>query len=220
MRYPRFRNRREAGVELAQRLMHLRGQSPVVLALPRGGVPVGFEIARALDAPLDLLLVRKIGAPHQPELAVGAVVDGAEPDIVLNEDIVRALGVSEDYIRREAASELEELERRRAFYLRGRPPVEVAGVTAIVVDDGIATGATVRAALRGMRRRNPARLVLAAPVAPPDTVASLRPEADEIVCVATPDPFMAVGAFYRDFPQLSDEEVIALMEEAARTDRP
>lgn len=219
MRIPRFRDRREAGIELAQHLMHLRGERPVVLALPRGGVPVGFEIARALDAPLDLLLVRKIGAPHQPELAVGAVVDGAETDIVLNEDIVRTLGVSDDYIRRETARELEELERRRAFYLRGRRPVEATGATAIVVDDGIATGATVRAALRGVRRRNPAKLVLAAPVAPPETVASLQPEADEIVCVATPDPFMAVGAFYRDFPQLSDEEVIALMEDAAHSDR-
>jgi putative phosphoribosyl transferase len=209
-----FQNRVEAGRLLGARLAALHLANPVVLALPRGGVPVGLEVARALDAPLDLLLVRKIGVPWQPELAVAAVMDGAEPVVVVEPHVQAETGVKQSYIDQRAQEELEEIERRRRIYLGGRPPVPVAGRTAIVVDDGIATGTTMRAALRGLRRRNPARLVLAVPVAPPDTIADLRREVDDVVCLAQPSFFGAIGYFYMDFHQLSDDEVIALMRQA------
>ena len=187
--------------------MHLRGRRPLVLAIPRGGVPVGFEVARALGAPLDLVLVRKIGAPEQPELAVGAVVDGEHVETVLNEAVVESLQISKDYIRDETKRQLAEIERRRKAYLGGRPRPQIAGTTAIVVDDGIATGATMRAALRAIRRGAPERLVLAVPVAPADAVASIRTEVDELVCLETPELFFAIGQFYRDFAQLTDAQV-------------
>jgi putative phosphoribosyl transferase len=211
-----FRDRSEAGQKLAGRLMHLAGARPLVLALPRGGVPVGFEIAEALDAPLDLVLVRKIGAPFQPELALGAVVDGGRAETVLNEDLVREFQISERYLADESARQLEEIERRRASYLAGRASVPVEGRTAIVVDDGIATGATMEAALRATRRAAPQRLVLAVPVAPPETLERLRPQVDEVVCLAMPRVFGAIGAFYDDFRQLSDEQVIDLLRRAVR----
>jgi putative phosphoribosyl transferase len=211
-----FRDRSEAGQKLAGRLMHLAGARPLVLALPRGGVPVGFEIAEALDAPLDLVLVRKIGAPFQPELALGAVVDGGRAETVLNEDLVREFQIPERYLADESARQLEEIERRRASYLAGRASVPVEGCTAIVVDDGIATGATMEAALRATRRAAPQRLVLAVPVAPPETLERLRPQVDEVVCLATPRVFGAIGAFYDDFRQLSDEQVIDLLRRAVR----
>lgn len=212
----RFRDREEAGRLLAERLLHLRNADPVVLALPRGGVPVGAPIAEALDAPLDLLLVRKIGAPFNPEYGIGAVVDGERPEIVLNEEAVRALGVPASYIEREGARELQEIERRRALYLRGRPPVELAGRTAIVVDDGIATGGTVRAALQALAKAGAARrIVLAVPVAPADTALALRALCDEAVFLHTPEDFGAVGYFYEDFRQIEDAEVIALLDRAA-----
>jgi putative phosphoribosyl transferase len=211
-----FADRGEAGRRLAEGLMHLAGQSPVVLALPRGGVPVAFEIARALEAPLDVVLVRKIGAPFQPELALGAVVDGGRAETVLNDDLVRELQIPEGYIADESARQLEEIERRRELYLEGRAGVPVEGRTVIVVDDGIATGATMEAALHATRRANPKRLVLAVPVAPPDTIERLRPQADEVVCLATPRLFGAIGAFYDDFRQLTDEEVVGLLRRAGR----
>lgn len=210
-----FRNRSDAGQRLARELLRFRDEAPVVLALPRGGVPVAFEIALRLEAPLDLILVRKVGSPFQPELAVGAVVDGEKMELVINEDIAAALGLSRARIREAATRELAEIERRRKLYLGERERVPVAGRTALVVDDGIATGATMRVALRAVRGRGPRRLVLAVPVAPPDTVAALRPEVDEVVCLATPRPFGAVGAFYEDFRQVSDEEVRALLDRAA-----
>ncbi len=212
----RFEDRSDAGRRLAEALRHLRGSDPVVLALPRGGVPVGFEIARALGAPLDVVLVRKIGAPSQPELAAGAVVDGEEPELVVNEEIVAALGVPQEYLRREAARQLEEIERRRRVYLEGRAPVSVAGRTAIVVDDGVATGATMRAALRAVRRRGPRRLVLATPVAAPEAIADLRSEVDEVVCLSMPAYLGGIGAAYDDFHQLGDEEVRELLARAGR----
>jgi len=210
-----FRDRKDAGTRLAGELLRRNLHDPVVLALPRGGVPVGFEVARSLGAPLDLVLVRKIGAPLQPELAVGAVVDGEQMDVVLNEDIVELLSLSEESIREEAAREVEEIERRRRLYLGDRERVSVEGRTAVVVDDGIATGATVRAALRAVRRRRPRRLVLAVPVAPPDTLASLGAEVDEVVCLSTPASFGAVGEFYEDFTQVPDDEVCDLLSRAA-----
>ena len=209
-----FENRVEAGRMLGARLAALQLADPVVLALPRGGVPVALEVARALDAPLDLLLVRKIGVPWQPELAVAAVMDGAEPVVVVERHIQAETGVKQEYIEQRAKEELAEIERRRRTYLADRAPVPVAGRTAIVVDDGIATGTTMRAALKGLRRRNPARLVLAVPVAPPDTINELRQEVDDVVCLAQPSFFGAIGYFYRDFHQLSDDEVITLMRQA------
>jgi putative phosphoribosyl transferase len=206
-----FANRTQAGQSLAQALLPLKLERPVVLALPRGGIPVALEVARALDAPMDLLLVRKIGVPWQRELAVAAVVDGTRPEIVIDEEVQRSTGIERSYIEAEAQRELQEIERRRRVYLKGRAPVEVTGCTAIVVDDGIATGTTVRAALKALRRREPAHLVLAVPVAPSDTVEALAREVDRIVCLRQPEPFYAIGLHYEDFSQLDDREVLDLM---------
>ncbi|ADZ71052.1 phosphoribosyltransferase [Polymorphum gilvum] len=212
-----FANRHEAGKALADRLVRRGYVDPVVLALPRGGVPVAAVIADALNAPLDLVLVRKIGTPGQPELALAAVVDGDEPQLVVNEDVRRYTGVSDAELEAMKARQLAEIERRRTLYLAGRAKVPVEGRTVIVVDDGIATGATVRAALKGLRRQKPARLILAVPVAPADTLARLRPEVDETVCLETPAPFYAIGFYYLDFTQVDDDEVIDLL---ARHGRP
>ena len=212
-----FEDRRDAGIQLAHALLRFQDRDPVVLALPRGGVPVAFEVARALDAPLDLVLVRKIGTPMQPELAAAAVVDGGAMELVRNEDVIEAARIPDSWLREQAVRELEEIERRRRLYLGGRARVPIEGKTAIVVDDGIATGATMRAALRAVRRRHPKQLVLAVPVAPEETVVALRAEVDEVVCLATPRPFGAIGYFYRDFRQLEDDEVRDLL---ARAERP
>jgi putative phosphoribosyl transferase len=211
-----FPDRTEAGRRLAEQLKHLKDQQPVVLALPRGGVPVAYEVARVLEAPLDLVLVRKIGAPFQPELAIGAVVDGERPELVLNRDLISDYGIPESYVEGERRRQLAEIERRRQLYLAGRARAPVQDRTAIVIDDGIATGATMEAALHATRRANPRRLVLAVPVAPPDTIERLRPEVDEVVCLRIPAFLGAIGSFYRDFRQLGDEDVIRLLEEAAR----
>lgn len=213
---PLFADRSQAARALAMRLAaeHLPGPL-VVLALPRGGVPIGVEVAKQLKAPLDLLLVRKIGAPWQRELAVAAVVDGDEPEVVIDEGLSQATGASRAYIDEQAQTEWREIERRRALYLRGRAPLPVRGATAIVVDDGIATGTTVRAALKTLRRRGAARIVLAVPVAPHDTLMALQREVDRIVCLAEPQPFRAIGLHYRDFEQLSDEQVLAALAAAA-----
>jgi putative phosphoribosyl transferase len=217
MRDVAFANRTEAGRRLAQALVPLKLERPVVLALPRGGIPVALEVARALDAPLDLLLVRKIGVPWQRELAVAAVVDGAQVDVVVDESVRRMAGVTQDYIDAEARRELREIERRRHAYLKDRAPLDVRGRTAIVIDDGIATGTTVRAALKALRRREPAHLVLAVPVAPADTLRDLAGEVDRVVCLAQPEPFHAIGLHYRDFSQLEDADVLRLLaDDAAR----
>lgn len=215
-----FDDREAAGKALADELAKRGLVRPVVYALPRGGVPVAVEIAGRLDAPLDLLMVRKIGAPGQPELAAGAVVDGGQPepagpDLVLIDEIVRATGMTEDDIAKAARAGLAENERRRARYLAGRPPVPAQGRTAILVDDGIATGATMAAAIKAIRRRAPLRIVVAAPVAPRDAVMMLRDLVDDVVCLAVPERFDGVGEFYRDFHQLGDSEVVALLAGAA-----
>jgi putative phosphoribosyl transferase len=185
-----------------------------VLALPRGGVPVALEVAQALKAPLDLVLVRKIGAPMQPELAVAAVVDGATPHLAVNEEIRRLCGVDDAYLEAEKTRQLAEIERRRALYLGGRAPRPVAGRTAIVVDDGIATGATMRAALLGVRAAGPRQVVMAVPVAPAEAIEELAPLTDETVCLQTPSPFGAVGMFYANFRQIADEEVVEILKRA------
>lgn len=202
-----FDNRIDAGRKLAQLLAGRTFEQPVVYALPRGGVPVAREIAKALGAPLDLVLVRKIGHPSQPELALAAVIDGAAPEIVVNEAVRSSLPDADRHIREIGKKELAEIERRRSIYLKDRMRVSPQGKTAIVVDDGIATGATIRAALKALRRRHPARLVLAVPVAPGDVIEELRLEVDDIVCLAMPEPFYSVGAHYRDFSQLTDKDV-------------
>ncbi len=190
---------------------------PVVLALPRGGVPVALEIARALGAPLDLVLVRKIGVPGQRELGAAAVVDGGAPEIVVNEGVLEAARLTRDYIEKAAKVELGEIERRRRVYLEGRPQVALDGRVLVLVDDGIATGASIRAAIAALRRKRPMRLILAVPVAPAGIVAELRGEVDDVVCLTSPDPFYAVAMQYDDFEQVSDEEVVALMREADTT---
>jgi predicted phosphoribosyltransferase len=210
-----FHNRRDAGRRLAAALAGYKDRPAVVLALPRGGVPVAAEVASALKAPLDLILVRKIGAPMEPDLAMGAVVDGGAPVTVRNEDVIAASGVSEQDFAAIRDRELAEIDRRRQKYLGNRRPIDVAGRLAIVIDDGIATGATVRAALRATRTRSPQKLVLAVPVAPPETVAALRGEADEVVCLEEHEFFAAVGLYYADFHQVSDREVIEILERFA-----
>jgi putative phosphoribosyl transferase len=211
----RFIDRAEAARALAERLAQAHFSAPlVVLALPRGGVPIGAEVARRLHAPLDLLLVRKIGAPKQPELAVAAVADGAHAEVVVDEVTRHATGTSRAYIEQQTKVAWQEIQRRRALYLGGRAPLPVAGATVIVVDDGIATGATMRAALQALRQRGAAKLVLAVPVAPPDTLTALRREADWVVCLHEASPFHGVGQHYRDFHQVGDDEVIAALASA------
>lgn len=210
-----FADRAEAGRLLSEPLLRFKTENPAVFALPRGGVPVGYEVAQALDAPLDLVLVRKIGAPYQPELAVGAVVDGPKAETVLNEEIVRLLQIDESFIAEETAKKREEIAARRQAYLAGRPRTDAAGHTAILVDDGIATGATMRAAIHAINRSGPRKLVVAVPVAPADIFARFADEPAELVCLSTPDAFFAIGQFYRDFHQMSDDEVKEILARAA-----
>lgn len=208
----RFTGRRQAGQELAKALHRFRADDPLVLALPRGGVPVAFEVAQALGAELDVILVRKIGAPGHAEYGIGAVVEGREPQLVLNAEAVRMVGASPAYIEAEKARQVEEIERRREAYRHGQPPVSVADRTVIVVDDGIATGGSMKAVLQALAQGGAGHIVLAVPVAPADTLAELAALADDTVCLATPEPFRAVGLHYLDFDQTSDEEVVTLLE--------
>lgn len=207
----RFSDRADAGRRLASALAQYRDRHPIVLALPRGGVPVAAAVAEALKAPIDLVLVRKIGLPWQPELAIGAVVDGAEPIIVRNEAFISLAGVGEDEFEGICRSELAEIERRKARYLGSRVRAPITGQTVIVVDDGMATGATARAALRAIRQRAPLKLVLAVPIASAEAVAELRGEVDDLVCLDVPEPFVAIGHFYRDFGEVSDDDVVSVL---------
>lgn len=209
-----FKDRIDAGNRLAEAVAQEKIAEAVVLALPRGGVPVAAEVARALHAPLDLVMVRKLGTPGQEELAMGAVARcGEATDVVLNEEIVRQLGISDEDIAAAQERELQVIARREHDYLAGRERAPVAGRTAIIVDDGIATGATTRAALRAVRHLGPQRLILAVPVAPPETVARLEQEADSVICLEQPVRFGAISLFYGQFPQTTDEEVNALLDE-------
>jgi putative phosphoribosyl transferase len=209
----RLRNRTEAGRVLARALSDYAGRDDVVvLALPRGGVPVAYEVARELGAPLDAFLVRKLGVPGHEELAMGAVASGGV--LVLDETVLRWLGISEEQIEETLARELQELRRQEAAYRDGRRLPELKGKTVIIVDDGLATGATMRAAAHAVRRHGPARIVIAVPVASRETCDQLRDEVDEVVCAITPAPFSAVGNWYEDFSQTSDEEVRELLARA------
>ncbi len=222
-----FKDRHDAGRRLASALMHLKDAHPVVLGLPRGGVPVAYEVARALDAPLDVVLVRKIGAPGHRELGIGAVVDGAHPQRVLNEEIVRQLALPERYIEEEQERLIQEIERRRKLYCGTRAPIPLEGRTVIVVDDGIATGGTLKTALAALSKTGAATLVFAVPVAPQEVLENLRmtPGVDDGICLHAPPFFRAVSLYYDNFDQTSDEEVVELLsqrrdaeEDGAKTD--
>jgi putative phosphoribosyl transferase len=209
-----FRNRREAGQVLASLLAAYRGRPDVVvLGLPRGGVPVAYEIATALHAPLDVMVVRKLGVPGHEELAMGAIASGGVQ--VVNEDVVRHLGLTPAILTSVAAIERQELARREQAYRGERPPVAVEGRTVILVDDGLATGSTMRAAVAALRRRHPARIIVAVPTAAPETCEELKQEVDEIACAMTPTPFYGVGEWYEEFGQTRDDEVRDLLERAA-----
>ena len=213
-----FRNRREAGRQLAAALGRYRHEKPLVVGLPRGGVPVAFEVARAFGAPLEVWVVRKLGAPGQPEFGLGAIAEGGGSD--LDPETLRLLDVSPETLEAIVVRERLELDRRSNLFRSGRPLPDVRGRTVIVVDDGIATGGTARAAIRAIRARDPARLVLAVPVAPTDALAAIEPEVDELLCLLTPQNFRAVGAWYEDFSQTTDDDVVALLREAAEKQAP
>lgn len=211
-----YTNRREAGAELARRLEHLAHRNDlVVLALPRGGVPVGYEVARALGAPLDVFLVRKLGLPGHRELAMGAIASGGVR--VLNDDVVAWYRVPESIIDEAAREEQAELERRERVYREGRPAVELADRVVLLIDDGLATGSTMKAAVQAVRARRPSRIVVAVPVGAADTCRAFQAIADEVVCARVPDRFNAVGQWYRDFSQTTDDEVRALLHERPET---
>lgn len=206
-----FQDRKDAGRQLAQAVAEAAPVDPVVLALPRGGVPLAADVAAALSAPLDLVLVRKIGTPGHAELAAGAIVDGPAPVTLFNPHVLRMAGLSEADFDGRIEELKAEIEARRARYLPGRAPVPVAGRTAILVDDGIATGATIRVAIKALRAQGPAAIWIAVPVAPADIIPQLEAEADRVICLEVPRDFWAVGAHYRDFGQVEDAEVIACL---------
>ncbi len=211
----KFKDRRDAGKILAQDLFAYAGRSEViVLALPRGGVPVAYEVAIALNVPLDILIVRKLGLPGREELAIGAIASGGVR--VLNEDIIKALNIPEELVNVIVQQELQELQRHEQSYRRDRPPLDPRGKTVILIDDGLATGASMRAAVTGVRTQNPARIVIAVPTAASETCDAFEFKVDEIVCSMTPEPFLGVGRWYEDFSQVTDEQVRELLEEATQ----
>jgi putative phosphoribosyl transferase len=207
-----FEDRRDAGRRLAAKLSRFRDERPVVFALPRGGVPVGYEISRSLGAPLDVFVSRKLGAPDQPEFGIGAVAVGGVR--ILNWDVIRRLGIPDDYIERVTARELAEVNRRLRYFRGDRPELQVGGRTTILVDDGLATGVTARAAVAALRRRRPRRLILAAPVCAAQTAKIFLAEVDELICLKIPSDLGAIGFWYRDFEQTPDAEVVQLLEKA------
>lgn len=215
----KFRNRSDAGAALAQALLLKKLDDAVVYALPRGGAPVGAEAARALGAPFSLILVRKLGAPGHAELAIGAIADGARPSTVVNDEIVRELGVSSQYIQDKSKEALAEINRRRALFSSALTPVSPEGKTAILVDDGLATGATMEAAIKAVRKAGARRIVVAVPVGPAELITRLAAIVDDVVCLRTPSPFFAVGAHYQEFPQLTDGDVLEILRSFQPGDR-
>ena len=213
-RSPPFEDRRDAGRKLAAKLSRFRGGGCVVFGLPRGGVPVGYEISRSLGAPLDVFVSRKLGAPGQPEFGIGAVAAGGVR--ILNTDVIRRLGITEEYVDRITAQEVAEVNRRLRYFRGGRPVPEVRGRTAILVDDGLATGVTARAALEALKLREPGRLILAAPVCAAQTAELFASRVDELLCLASPSDLGAIGLWYRNFDQTTDQEVVQLLEEARK----
>lgn len=211
-----FRDRQDAGKKLGEELEKLQLREPVVLALPRGGVPVAMEVAKAIDAPLDLLIVRKVGAPGNPELAVAAIVDGDPPDIVLNREIVEAYSLDDAALAALISNERPELDRRRLVYRSKGKPLSIAGKTAIIVDDGAATGTTMKVAIRALRRRSPREIVVAVPVSAPDALVELVREADRVVCLSQPTHFRALSYHFLSFPHIADNEVVDAVNAAAR----
>ena len=212
-----FIDRHDAGRMLAEALAGKALDHPIVLALPRGGVPVAFEIARALGAEMDLLIVRKIGAPNAPEYGIGAVVGGAHPQVVLNQDAMDSVRPSADYVRAETDRQFAEVKRRREAYLGQRPPADLVERTVVVVDDGVATGGSAKAALLGIRQSGATRIIFAVPVGPSDKIDELTQYADEVLCLYAPKHFQAVGLHYADFSQTTDEQVKQLLETARLT---
>ncbi len=208
---PSFTDRQEAGRALAVELSALHLDNPLILALPRGGVPVAREVATALGAEFDLLLVRKIGAPGHEEYGIGAVAEGAQPQLVVSEAVLHLVDVPPGYLEAEQERQLAEIERRRLMWRGGRPPIPVAGRICVVVDDGVATGNTARAAIRALRFEDAQKIVLAVPVAPADVIEQLAQEADTLICLKTPEPFLAVSLHYQHFGQLGDEQVTELL---------
>ena len=207
-----FKDRIDAGQILANRLTKYADQKPLVLGLPRGGVPVAFEVAKALKAPLDVYIVRKLGVPGQEELAMGAIATG---DVrVLNQGVIDALQISEEAIETETRKEKEELKRREALYRGGRPTLDVTNRTVLLIDDGIATGSTIKAAIAALKKQKAGRIIVGVPVAPPSTIEELRKEVDEVVCLSTPEFFMAISLWYDEFPQTTDDDVRELLEKA------
>lgn len=213
----RFQDRRDAGQQLAERLEPYRQARPVVFAIPRGGVPVGAEVARGLNAELDVVVARKLGAPFQAELALGAVTSDGER--FLNDEIISQLGVDDAYLDQVTREQGDEARRRERRFRGGRPPAAVEGRTVLLVDDGLATGATMRAAARSLRKRVPGRLVVAVPVGSREACMALREDADEVICLAQPEPFYAIGLHYQSFEQVDDAEVIALLQQPVAADR-
>lgn len=206
----RYRDRADAGHQLAQALAQYKDSDTVVLAIPRGGVPVAAEVARSLGAQLDVIVARKLGAPFEPELALGAVT--SDGTLFLNHDVIRDLGITDEMLNAIIAREREVARQREERFRGSRPPAPVEGRTVILVDDGLATGATMRAAAQSVRKRHPQRLVVAVPVGSKEACQALRQDADEVVCLMTPEPFWAVGLYYADFSPVEDEEVIAILE--------
>jgi putative phosphoribosyl transferase len=207
-----FQDRIDAGQILANKLTKYADQKPLVLGLPRGGVPVAFEVAKALKAPLDVYIVRKLGVPGHEELAMGAIATG---DVrVLNQGVIDPLQISEEAIETETRKEKEELKRREALYRGGRPTLDVTNRTVLLIDDGIATGSTIKAAIAALKKQKAGRIIVGVPVAPPSTIEELRKEVDEVVCVSTPEFFMAISLWYDEFPQTTDDQVRELLEKA------
>lgn len=211
-----FDDREDAGNKLAKRLAKYKGKNPLIIALPRGGVPVAYIIAQELNAELDVIIVRKLGAPGNPELGIGALVEGNPPQKILNEGIIFHLGVTDDFIDEESEEQSIEILRRATVYRGGRGLADMSGRTVIVVDDGIATGATIKAAIKGIRTQNPDKIIVAVPVAPPDVLYALQDLAEEVICVEKPEFLYAIGAYYRDFDQVTDDEVVFMLEEARK----